>query len=199
MARLEGGKPATWPYIVGLLVLAALAAGIYSYSRSRSTSSVDASNTAPSSAIVEATPTTDEGAGNVASGNEASGTSGDNGNAMSGVTPEGTPSDAASADATPTDATSTEATSATPSVTDDANAATDAATAGTPAPETTPSVASTPVPSGTATGAKKDVVSKRSKTITNNKNGTTVTYSKEVHSDGSTTHNKTTGATPVTP
>lgn len=59
--------------------------------------------------------------------------------------------------------------------------------------------ASTAKGSGEKSDDKKDVGRERSKTIKNNKTGTTVTYSKKVHGDGAVTHEKVTSpaATPT--
>jgi hypothetical protein len=173
MARLDGKKNSSTPILIAVLVVAALALGAY-YLSSRGQQNVStADNPVPASSLNTATPTSDSEASN---------------NAVS--------SNAASA--TPDATTTASGADATPGSTPEASSGADASPSGTTASDASSTPGSPAGTSNLANAAKNDVVAKRSKTIVT-KNGTSVTYSKEVHRDGGVTKSKTTASTPVKP
>jgi hypothetical protein len=158
MARLDGKKSSSLPFIIGAILLVLAAAGAYSLSRRNASSTTEP-------VPVQMTN------GSAASSSAVS---------SSAVSSSAVSSSAASSPA-PDAAVAKESTDK------ESGGSNPASTIAASAPGTDKS------------SSEKDVVAKRSKTLANEKTGVSVTYSKEVHRDGTVSRDKATSATPTRP
>lgn len=200
MARLDGEKKSLTPLIIGVALVAVLSAGAYYYFNTRDVIK-EPPNVSPAQSV-----TVD---GETSSAPKPVGTADTNSNTVSDNTALGNAVSGSQGSDTATSdnavITGNTALEATPGATigeaasNAMNAATAAsATASTPSTDGGASNAATVNAAGGNISDKKDVVAKRSKTITH-KDGTSVTYAKETHRDGSVTKNKIVTATATPP
>lgn len=171
MARLDGEKPAIWPWIIGLLVLVAIGVGGYFLYQNQGAETVDNSDVS----AVHNRP------GNMSNDSDKAAPPAD----------KTTDDNAASTD--------TSLTTDNDNSVSNGDGTNNSNNASKSAPASGSNAQSGAMNSDKADSEKNELGTKRSKTITNDKTNNTVTYSKEVHGDGSATNSKQTGKAPAAP